>query len=302
MEGLGDACLQLDAVLSSAEFQACVGDDFPSLPRLADAALGTGRNQREIMSGMTSEYSLENANDAGDTPEIVDVTNIEDEDHMNTSNLRIAAARTVDGTDIEAGDHTTTSLRNAGNPFEDQEVDSTQELPLATGAGRDVHVSDTNEPSHTSTLQTQNHQPECHDIPKCDGLFKSQGHNRAQWPIQKQVVHLLVEVTRLTAAHCGPGFRRHDRRGLRLHGSRLEIFDKGSILKVKSVIDVGRDLDDCSLLPGGKIMSIVFRRIPPGVDVDAGVWKNKQYVFEFDSKETAMLFYVELCNMQDLDA
>lgn len=34
VEGLGDACIQLQAVLSSPEFRLCVGDSFPELPAL----------------------------------------------------------------------------------------------------------------------------------------------------------------------------------------------------------------------------------------------------------------------------
>lgn len=40
-EGLGDACLQLQAVLSSSEFRACVGDSFPELPPLAPGVAAT---------------------------------------------------------------------------------------------------------------------------------------------------------------------------------------------------------------------------------------------------------------------
>jgi hypothetical protein len=36
MEGLGDACSQLQCVLTSPEFRACVGDSFPELPLLGN--------------------------------------------------------------------------------------------------------------------------------------------------------------------------------------------------------------------------------------------------------------------------
>jgi hypothetical protein len=110
-----------------------------------------------------------------------------------------------------------------------------------------------------------------------------------------QLIHdsssLCASVTRLSTSYCGPGFRRHDRRGLRLEDGQLDIFDKGSALNVKSEIVVNTDVDECVLFAGNRRLSLIFRRAQAA---EVGVAKNKSYVFEFDTADEALAFHSEI--------
>jgi len=105
---------------------------------------------------------------------------------------------------------------------------------------------------------------------------------------------LQATVIRLTSAHCGPGFHRHDRRALTLYKGQLDIFEKGSAVKVKTSIRLKCDVEECLVLPGRKRLSMVIRRVPPGVDRDSGVWNMKAYFFEFGSADEASAFHSEI--------
>eukprot|EP00927_Polykrikos_kofoidii_P065226 TRINITY_DN61009_c0_g1_i1.p1 TRINITY_DN61009_c0_g1~~TRINITY_DN61009_c0_g1_i1.p1 ORF type:complete len:1043 (-),score=172.52 TRINITY_DN61009_c0_g1_i1:89-3217(-) len=71
-------------------------------------------------------------------------------------------------------------------------------------------------------------------------------------------IELRSEVFRLTTAFIGHGFRRHDRRSLKLWDGFLHVFSKGSTRLVKAVLHVGRDIQDCSLVTS-TIMSLMVR-------------------------------------------
>jgi hypothetical protein len=75
---------------------------------------------------------------------------------------------------------------------------------------------------------------------------------------RSQTAELRSEVFRLTTSRMGNGWRRHDRRSLKLWDGFLHIFEKGSTRLVKSVLLVGRDVQECSLL-SSCIMSLVVR-------------------------------------------
>merc|ERR1712061_317237 len=68
-----------------------------------------------------------------------------------------------------------------------------------------------------------------------------------------------AEVYRLTTALVGHGWRRHDRRNIRLFKGCLHIFNKGSTRLVKAVVDINRDVENCSLISGGNVLSLSLR-------------------------------------------
>lgn len=110
-------------------------------------------------------------------------------------------------------------------------------------------------------------------------------------------VALHAQVFRLAPAVCGPGFYRHDSRGLRLEKGKLDVFEKRSTSKVKLTLNVKTDVEDCSLLPGNRRLSLSVWRLPPGAEIDAGVWKCKNYFFEFVSADLAAAFHDEIARL-----
>jgi len=54
MNCIANACVRLDAVLSSPQFRACVGDSFPSLPRLTDVTQERTPPTLQILDAATS--------------------------------------------------------------------------------------------------------------------------------------------------------------------------------------------------------------------------------------------------------
>jgi hypothetical protein len=268
VEGIGAACMQLDAVLSSQQFRACVGDRFPSLPRLADAALRSTGGQPAIRD--SAQMQILDAHDANHehmAPRIIDVTDMEQQ----------SEASPVFGRWPTGGSHTPVSgLRAAGGSDE--------------FAGLDIDCSD-------GTLWTQD-QLQCDAKPNHDdihgkGMKQNFGNGRA-WPLQMSSVHKFAEVNRLSSAYCGHGFRHHDKRGLCLRGDHLEVFDKASCSKVKSVFDIRNDVEDCFLHPGQRRMSLTVRKVPVGKAADSGVWSTKTYTFEFKSADMAMAFHFDI--------
>jgi hypothetical protein len=84
---------------------------------------------------------------------------------------------------------------------------------------------------------------------------------------------------------------------LRLKGGFLDIFEKSSLLKVKTSLDVRCDVEECDLLPDSKRLSLVIRKLPKGAEIDAGVWTSKNYFFEFASTDGALAFHNEMSRL-----
>jgi hypothetical protein len=269
MEGIGDACMQLDQVLSSQQFRACVGDHFPTLPRLADVAMGTQHTQCQQLGDLQdaesdgdddltprilvpakgsagSARSTADSEEDDQTPRVVDVTDIQSSS-MQQSNLRLAAAS--------------------------HGIEGDARISLCLPGICDV----------PSLIHTTKEQVE-------DRGKRQAAQDATVWPVQTNTLFLHAEVCRLSEAFCGHGFRRHDRRGLDLQGDKLAVYEKGSFIQVKTKLDLrSGDVEEYS--KWGKRLSLVVRQVPPGVE---GVWKSKTYVFEFDSDNMANLFHSQI--------
>merc|ERR1712187_229714 len=111
---------------------------------------------------------------------------------------------------------------------------------------------------------------------------------------------LQAEVYRLTTALVGHGWRRHDRRNIRLFRGCLHIFNKGSTRLVKAVVDIDRDVEDCSLISGGNVLSLSLRKRPTtsqaviSAEEANDLGTQKMYFFEFASCNDAAAFYSEI--------
>jgi len=111
------------------------------------------------------------------------------------------------------------------------------------------------------------------------------------------LAELRAEVHRLTAGYGGRGWRYHDRRFMVLSHGRLHIFEKRSSSKVKTVVDVTSDIDECTLRRGG-ILALTFCRPVEGSSREEGMTEHKAYAFEFASKRVAAQFYSEIARLR----
>lgn len=117
---------------------------------------------------------------------------------------------------------------------------------------------------------------------------------------------LQAEVYRLTTALVGHGWRRHDRRNIRLFKGCLHIFNKGSTRLVKAVVDIDRDVEDFSLISGGNVLSLSLRKrtaspqVVSGVEDATALATQKMYFFEFASCDDAAAFYDEIVRLMDV--
>jgi len=179
------------------------------------------------------------------------------------------------------------------NPFED-------EIEPSRGEQKELH--------ETSRVDNNPFSDDVSESGRSGHASKQQQEKSFRvWPLEvarhdedhpADALPLYANVYRLTESPCGPGLRRHDRRALRLVESRFDIFDKASVVRVKTKVDVLRDIEDCMMLPCGKRLAINIRRLPKGVSTETGVWDNKQYYFEFDNIQDASSFHDEICRLQ----
>lgn len=287
---IGDACFQLDNVLSSPEFRACVGDNFPDLPRIADVALSEPRNQIEGTMG-SSPLAIQGITsrriDVCSPLTIQDITGIEGTGTPRAMpNLRMAATEhSKNAPEVHPLEPNTPIL-----------LGSFKDSGISKGARTPQNSSNPFEDEGTRTPQDSSNpfEDDVHQVP--------QGSSKvgAQWGTSQHrddALPLSANVFRLSSSHCGPGFRRHDRRSLRLQGGKFHIYQKGSTMKVKTSLDVQCDVESCSILPGSKRLSLVIRRLPPGADIQSGVWNPKCYDFEFDSANEAVAFHNEIARL-----
>jgi hypothetical protein len=309
--GIGDACHQLDAVLCSQEFRACVGDRFPTLPRIADVALGQAPSSIEFDVG--SRLAIEDVTEAEST---LAATPRSSGHQANVQSLRQAAStpRSTRGPEDTAAETTTprsrigtATPRSRGGTTtpRSREAPCTQ-LP---NMSFQLPIEPTN--PFEDEVRYSSHVAAHPDKVHCD---------RTQWPLgvkrsepnsepvsisalrgkPEDALPLRATVFRLAASACGPGYRRHDRRDLRLEQGRLDIFQKSSSVNVKTSLDVRCDVEECTLLHGSKRLSLIIRRLPPGAEFDSGVWTAKAYLFEFGSADTAVSFHNEIRRLLQL--
>lgn len=111
---------------------------------------------------------------------------------------------------------------------------------------------------------------------------------------------LKAQVFRLTVAVSS--WKQHDRRSLVLSKGHLHVYEKGSTDKVKTIIEVAKDVAVCSLLGNG-IMSLQLRRtrrrrLLSGMSNNGDDKENKVYLFEFTPPEMADSFHEEITRLR----
>lgn len=110
-------------------------------------------------------------------------------------------------------------------------------------------------------------------------------------------VQLQTDVWRLSGVS---SFKRHDRRKLQITDGQLEIFEPGSRTVIKTMANIGADVDDCKLVQGDKVLSLFIRRQPKRDRrlVAAKATEDKMYFFEFDNTDMARAFVAEICRFR----
>jgi len=261
MEGLGDACMQLQGVLTSPQFLECVGTNFPPLPPLCPDAVPEAPCQ-QARSTAKALPDLDNRS----PPLEID------------ADLG-AAVPTSSFTVVATGAAIPTVSTGAA-------------VPVATG---DVQLRWVSEPA----IQEPTSLTSSFASSMLSGADRNLDKSIAQVTPRKQLapapLALKAEVYRLTT-HILGGWRRHDRRCLWLDNGTLKIGCKGSMTQVKSTIPVQEKVDDCSCL-GESTMRLVLSMVPDMAAADSGVMEHKVYYFEFLSKHSAATFYSEIAKL-----
>jgi len=153
-------------------------------------------------------------------------------------------------------------IDDVGNPFVDDDLSSSTppegENPFASKG-----AAVTQRPSRSSFRSC------------CFSRASSVSHpSRRPLPVTELGRGLRADVARLTSATS----RVHDRRSLCLIDGRLHVYDKGSLTKVKTLVDVKEDVEDCQCLHGN-VLSVVLQRVPRGRSRQDGVMEVKSYFF-----------------------
>lgn len=76
-------------------------------------------------------------------------------------------------------------------------------------------------------------------------------------------------------------------------GSRLLIYQKQSLVAVKTAVALPSGLADCSLVTDRVIRLLVWR-LPLGARATDGVYEQKEYLFQFPTKSIATEFLQRL--------
>jgi len=270
--GIGDACMQLDAVLSSPEFRACVGDRFPHLPRLSDVALGGSQNQ--IEADMPSQ------------PQILDLEELEGDS--------VCDLRTAENLECNSGTDTSNSLRTAGSlQRDDLMFEILQPHTLSQGAATPTLLPSFGRARITPAFEEVRNGASGRQCPDTNQYSSKKVSTPSKFDTPEPAT-----VFRLVPSMCGRGLVRHDERRLILGGGLLDVCEKHSKVKVKTSLDVVRDIEDCTLLPGRKRLSLTIRAEAAGAGIDSGVCNMKGYFFEFGTPEQAIEWHGEITRLR----
>jgi len=360
MEGIGDACSQLQSVLTSPQFLARVGDSFPELPSLyamdtrVDSMRTNGGVFIEDLDG--SESDLDDDAMAtpptgffsSDQPTSKSITRLRLRERAASVGRRIKMFGTLEAIGLpeegwvsrQAADGRTfwhhTSLGPPPWDLMPTETapwpDATSDASLAGPAGRNTSKNifgladgelGLGEPGQDPKTNTESIRPRSNaesshpSMTTFENTPAASEFSGVAAPLTKllvartapadveqpvQYANLKAEVFRLTVAVSS--WKQHDRRLLVLSKGHLHVYDKGSTDRVKTVLEVSRDVVVCSLLGNG-IMSLQVRRprrrrflATPLNNSNKDDKEDKVYLFEFSPPEMADSFHEEITRLR----
>merc|ERR1712137_1287946 len=114
-------------------------------------------------------------------------------------------------------------------------------------------------------------------------------------------IDIKADVFRMTLT-TGKGWKRHDHRSLLLAGSKLIIYEKGSLEQVKNVIQVQEGVLECNMV--NTVIMQMKVRVPRSSSLTrfrAGSrdkMAEKVYIFEFSDSNTADTFHTEITRLR----
>jgi hypothetical protein len=368
VDGLGDACTQLQVVMSSPEFRARVGDAFPDLPALVGIGGASPGIAPTIMHSVAAPLALLDSPRGGHSSADEAIDDDEIAAKPLTPAVKEPTAASVIGPrkkEVLAVEPVTVSdavVAASHNPFDDDVEESTPatimqdlkmepaarsgtttpttlaDLPAISDADAAATASDTC--SGRSSVASTAFRSSVTSDDASSSQFGSRRRTFSTptrfWEMAERCApattsmvrgrspaaagsgdflptttaprgrlsethgadgeELLADVYRLTTAVVGHGWRRHDRRSLRLWRGCLHIYSKGSSKLVKAVVDVKCDVDSCTCL-SPLVLSLVMRKREPSVasqGTELDIATQKLYFFEFASADTAAAFHAEI--------
>lgn len=290
MDALGDACSQLQAVLSSDDFFAHVGDKyrdgFPRSSQLTAAAMAPP----QAALGAAAVLSLE-----GDSATLLGCS--DDSDREEAASARAGAASPAPASSPP-------SWRGAGalrgGPARVWRVMRGSTAEEGRAALESPAVSEEASASQSRGSESSE-EASAEGHATAEGGGPPPGPEPPPWGAAHAEAGLeppqgggmRAEVYRATSGWAG--LRRHDRRSLLLSGRHLHIFEKGSSLTVKTVVDVAQDVDQCSVTHGSWLV-LDMRRAGKACNSLEGqaAQERKVYYFEFPSASLAEEFSHEI--------
>lgn len=334
MEGLGDACFQLQKVLASPQFLARVGDCCRDLPPLSSmAAMSQVRDDPSSFVAIEVEGDM--SEDEGGTPAAsraaspaallrrVDsgATNSNaNGDSITGLHMRRRAASAGRATkdafkrltgrsqpdQQDDADHTDAPSTAPQSLDAQEDADSSTFVsarpPATTGCSTDLEDEAAPEVREAEQPPEPPPEPPTTDSSPVAAPPVPRVPSAASGLTPAGV--LKADVYRLTIAM--KGWKRHDQRCLVLREGSLRIFEKGSKDQVKTVVKIPEELEQSSLLSKG-IMSMQIRRARKS---SSSFWNNggastdeseqKVYLFEFVEPDLADQFLAELTRLQRL--
>lgn len=281
---VGGAVLQLQEVLTSQRFRLCVGDAFPSLPRIA------GADTVGPMFALDEASAQQSAADCDEA--CVEILIPPTKDQLrgardSDQGCGVASLLLLDSADAD------TKLELA--PVEEASTCSVASSLQQTGPP----TLESSRPIGSCGAFSPAPQPQVQQQPHAGGVLPPQ--QVLSESVSSQPPGFERNVWRLAQSRFGPYQYRHDRRSLHLTHGRLQVYQKGSSTEVK-VESAISDLSE--LVFEGAFLRFTVTR--PGVrfgcsraNLGEEDSQLKAYSFEFDSIEAASEFEVQLRNQEE---
>mmetsp|Transcript_76129 Transcript_76129/g.166145 ORF Transcript_76129/g.166145 Transcript_76129/m.166145 type:complete len:777 (+) Transcript_76129:202-2532(+) len=257
---LGDACQALQAIWSSPQFRASVGDSYarlPTLPSTAAPSVGAsfdGQRPLALANGPCLEE--------------------EDDDDEAPPSFAIASAR----------------RSRAESCFElSMEKQISDASTEASAFSIQTWTPDvTRQPDGLAVERKARHRSQSlppHSDPYPSALARDDGGAQSEEATVAEVwTHRLSRVS--------GRLKRRDRRLVAIHDGGLHIYRPGSVRDVEAVVDPVADENSFAL--AGSMLNVLARKLPEGASWEDGAFVHEEYYLEFDAAATATAFQKQL--------
>jgi len=301
MEGLGDACMQLQRALGSPEFRARVGDAFPELP--------------PIIPSIEPEAKVSQA-----------VAALEDGPEQ-AAHRELQLVYQQPGEPNQVMQRPWEHQQQQQQPWERQQqfqlaqqqpqqqpqlaqrtmVPSPQKAPSPSTSFSSTATGSTHAPSETALMPAfVDASPRFLGSRRLAAALASEDGSppmarlrrfgsRSPSPMRAIAgTGVRAEVNRLERKGTGE-FRVHDKRSLAVSRNRIYIYEKGSVSDVKRLVNIQQEVTNCGLLDGGIMLLCLRAKAPTAYHAEKSI-DAKEYYFQFMSDWKAAEFYKQVQN------